>query len=131
MDCWQWMGAHTGDGYGQIQVDGKMRVAHRVAWQMLRGDIPDGLQADHLCRNRNCVNPSHVDLVTVRENVRRQDHSKAIAFLKARAAAATHCRAGLHEWSEETIYRGSRGERRCRPCRHEYRQVRQSTMPKS
>lgn len=69
--CWQWRGNQNHDGYGQIIMGGKTFQAHRYAWSSVNGRIPDKLQIDHLCRNRLCVRPSHLEAVTQRENVRR------------------------------------------------------------
>lgn len=73
--CWVWGGRLDRYGYGafRLTLDGRKRDtgAHRAAWLAHRGDIPDGLQIDHLCRNRACCNPSHLDLVTNQENVLR------------------------------------------------------------
>lgn len=71
--CWIWAAAINEFGYGVAfpKAEGRTRLAHRVTYQMLNGTIPEGLQIDHLCRIRNCVNPSHMELVTPRENTLR------------------------------------------------------------
>lgn len=72
--CWLWTASLTGDGYGRISLGGKfgpMGLAHRVAYELLVGPIPEGLELDHLCRVRRCVNPEHLEPVTHAENVRR------------------------------------------------------------
>jgi hypothetical protein len=69
-DCWLWMGART-RGYGRFEVDGKGMAVHRFAYELLIGPVPEGLQIDHLCRNRPCVNPAHLEPVTNRENTMR------------------------------------------------------------
>lgn len=68
--CWEWT-ASTRYGYGQFMVGNRSMLAHRFAWQMLVGPIPDGLELDHLCRNPACVSPDHLEPVTHRENMRR------------------------------------------------------------
>lgn len=72
-DCWEWVGAKQPSGYGSFTVRyPTMEPSHRFAYQAHRGEvIPHGLEIDHLCRNRSCVNPAHLELVTRRENVRR------------------------------------------------------------
>jgi len=83
--CWVWNAARTGSGYGNLYVgrgaDGRKKYApaHRVAYELLVGPIPAGLSLDHLCRNRSCINPQHLEPVTVAENNRRA--------MKARVAA--------------------------------------------
>src|SRR5437870_177242 len=62
--CWEWMAAKYPAGYGKFQMGDKNIQAHRIAYEMLRGPIPDGKCIDHLCRNRGCVNPDHMELVT-------------------------------------------------------------------
>lgn len=71
-DCWVWHGSTTLEGYGMFYAGpGQRRPAHRAVYELLEGPIPDGLEPDHLCRNRACVNPAHIELVTHSENVRR------------------------------------------------------------
>ena len=69
--CWNWEGSLTNDGYGICSYKGKNKVAHRLIYELINGKVPDGLQLDHLCRNRKCVNPDHLEIVTCKENVRR------------------------------------------------------------
>lgn len=72
--CWLWQGATAGRWnlrYGQTRWAGRVAMAHRVAYELLVGAIPDGLQIDHLCRNPLCVNPAHLEPVTNAENARR------------------------------------------------------------
>jgi hypothetical protein len=110
--CWEWTGATGGSRrYGCISVKGVTRRAHRVAYELLAGPIPDGLELDHLCRNRLCVNPEHLEPVTHRENVLRGDAPPAANVSK------THCPRG-HELTPENTYtrRGRPGGRECRAC---------------
>jgi hypothetical protein len=88
---------------------GRVRQAHRFAWELLRGAIPDGLTLDHLCRNRRCVNPDHLEPVTAVENTMRGQAPHAINARK------THCLRG-HAFDEENTYVRSDGARICRAC---------------
>lgn len=109
--CWEWAGAHTAAGYTCFSIGRKSMTAHRFAYELLVGPIPEGLQLDHLCRNRGCVRPSHMEPVTIRENVLR-----GVGFT-ARYARATHCIHG-HEFTPENTYLFPNGRgRSCRTCR--------------
>lgn len=70
--CWLWTAATTPTGYGQFRFHDGSRAAHRLAYEQMVGPIPDGLELDHLCRVRNCVNPDHLEPVTHAENLRRR-----------------------------------------------------------
>lgn len=70
--CWLWDGSRVRGGYGQFRVDSATRVhAHRFSYELIHGPIAEGLEIDHLCRVRNCVNPDHLEAVTMQENRRR------------------------------------------------------------
>lgn len=106
--CWEWTGTRT-YGYGRFRLRGKYVQAHRLMYELLVGPIPDGLQLDHLCRNRACVRPSHLEPVTQRENILRGEGPTA------NNATKTHCRYG-HEFTPENTYQVKTGGRFCRAC---------------
>lgn len=113
--CWTWVGCTTDDGYGRFKLGNSAVGAHRVSYQHFVGPIPEGLQLDHLCRNRCCVNPTHLEPVTVRENVLRGNGPGGINARK------THCPSG-HPLEGENLEMGRNGDRavrRCRTCRRE------------
>lgn len=68
--CWLYTNVFN-NGYGQIQINGRDTLAHRTAYEYFKGPIPEGLELDHLCRTKACVNPDHLEPVTRSENVRR------------------------------------------------------------
>ena len=70
-ECWTWTGGTNGEGYGRFRVGNRKAGAHRYSYELLIGPIPIGLQIDHLCRNRLCVNPEHLECVTPSINVLR------------------------------------------------------------
>src|SRR5690348_8963192 len=91
--CILWSSTLTHDGYGRFYTEGKIVMAHRFAYEALVGPIPEGLQMDHLCRVRSCVNPRHLEPVTARENALR-GIGPAVKFGKR-----THCGRG-HPYAE-------------------------------
>lgn len=107
-DCWEWTGARSDGGYGRYNTSDGTEAAHRVIWEHLVGPIDDGLTLDHLCRNRGCVNPDHLEPVTMRENTLRG------YGISARNARKTHCKHG-HPFDEDnTWFEGH--WRRCKAC---------------
>jgi hypothetical protein len=71
--CWLWRGSQSAAGYGQVGHDRKILYAHRLAYEMFRGPIPEGMEIDHLCRTHNCVNPDHLELVNRQTNAGRRE----------------------------------------------------------
>lgn len=105
-DCWTWIAGQS-NGYGSFKVSGKSVPAHRVAYEMTCGTVPDGLVLDHLCRNTLCVNPSHLEAVTRGENTRRG--------LKTYALRNT-CKRG-HDITDPTnLKTRANGSSECRVC---------------
>jgi HNH endonuclease len=104
-ECWLWLGLLNGSGYGVFSMNGRTVMAHRVAYERQNGSIPPGLEIDHLCRNRTCVNPVHLEPVTGRVNTLR---STSFTALNARK---THCPAG-HAYDRTNTF----GRRGCRTC---------------
>lgn len=113
--CWEWTAFRNEDGYGQFS-DKIPCCAHVFSYKLFRGEIETGKQIDHQCRNRGCVNPYHLELVTSRENTLRGYGPSALAARK------THCTNG-HEFTEENtrIEKQRNGvRRRCLACRREW-----------
>ncbi len=120
--CWQWLGAlsgigaHDAGGYAQLRKKGKTLYAHRYAYLALHGPIDDGMHLDHLCRNRSCVNPLHLEPVTCRENLLRGTGTGA------RNATKTHCPKG-HPLADENLIiatkSNGRTSRKCRACHND------------
>lgn len=110
--CWVFNGYIGTGGYGQLTRNGKVQKAHRYFYEMLVGKIPTGLTIDHLCRNRPCVNPKHLEPVTFKENVLR-----GISF-SAVNARKTHCNNGHKFTQENTLINSCENFRVCRTCQN-------------
>lgn len=106
--CIEWISCKNNGGYGALSIKGKWAMAHRVSYEINRGSIPDGFDIDHLCRNRSCINPFHLEAVPRRENLMRGIRTN-------QNAAKKFCING-HELSGENLYIKPNGARRCKEC---------------
>jgi hypothetical protein len=122
--CWLWLGPLNNAGYGTVRREGRKLLAHRVVYELLVGPIPEGLQSDHLCRVRRCVNPAHIEPVTPGENTRRAPWT-AIDWQRAK----THCPHG-HAYTPENIRTipSRPGARYCRACERDRRAARRKVV---
>lgn len=110
--CWVWQGKQNGQGYGRIGINYRVYMAHRVVYELYVGPIPKGKELDHLCRNRICVNPSHLEPVT-----------RSVNLLRGVNVGAYHrnkkfCRHG-HPFNKKNTYVYPNGWRDCKTCRRD------------
>lgn len=122
--CWWWRGTLYPNGYGAARHEGRVVMAHRRAYELLVGSIPDRRDIDHLCRNTACVNPDHLEPVTHQTNVLRGMSPSALA------CRSNACQAG-HQFTEANTYVDPAGKRNCRTCKNarwraRYRRERES-----
>lgn len=110
-ECWTWMAGKDSKGYGSFWIAPTMKCAHRVAYELTRGPVPDGLEIDHLCRNRACVRPEHLEAVTHHVNVRRSPFTAGSVN-----AVKTHCPRG-HAYDAANTRITRVGGRICRECK--------------
>lgn len=109
--CWRWLGATNGTGYGVFRLSSprRMILAHRFSYECHRGPIPAGLTLDHLCRNCPCVNPDHLEIVTLKVNILRGFGPTSINARKV------ECPEG-HPYDSDNVFIDHVGSRRCRQC---------------
>ena len=103
-ECWEWLGNKNGNGYGQFKKFGQTIRLHKFSYEFFKGSVPIGLEIDHLCKNRVCLNPNHLEAVTHQENIRR-----SLVLL-------THCPHG-HEYTPENLVKSAKWKT-CRICRN-------------
>ena len=116
--CWEWTGRRCQEGYGSLIINGRINLTHRISYELHVGPIPEGLHIDHLCRNRSCCNPEHLEPVTPKVNSLRGVGRGALN------AAKTHCPQG-HPYSGDNL-RVVCGRRECRTCHAERRRAKAS-----
>lgn len=126
-NCWIWTGAVERFGYGKFSVSRRSVMAHRFSYHHFKGSIPEGLTLDHLCRVPSCVNPDHLEAVTLRENLLRGN------TFQAKNKAKTHCPHG-HPYDKENTFIRKDGARTCKECMRarcrDYNRLRRSRKPK-
>ncbi len=118
--CWLWLGA-TNTRYGMFWCGGRQVKAHRFSWEMVHGPIPDGLLVCHRCDNPPCVNPSHLFLGSMSDNI--LDAVAKGRHVPGGNALRTHCRNG-HQFSGANVRLNKHGHRACLTCKNHYNRVR-------
>lgn len=109
--CWEWQGYKKKSGYGEMSINNKLFIVHRLSYSVFKKPIDENLVIDHICRNRSCINPEHLREVTQKENV--LENSLSIQSVNSKK---THCKNG-HEFSVENMIYNPTG-RECKICRY-------------
>jgi len=123
-ECWEWTAGDNGSGYGLVQWNGKQNLAHRVVYALINGEIPYGKTLDHLCRNRSCANPEHLEPVSHKENLRRGETGKKTG---RKQKEKTHCPQG-HPYDKHNTHYRSSGERVCMSCNRDRQRRRRAKI---
>ena len=108
-ECWVWKGNINDTGYGKINIRRKPYLAHRISYEVFIGEIHEGLQINHTCQNRACINPDHLEVITIKERNRRGNG------IAAQHLRQTHCKRG-HPLSGDNLLIHKSGSRECRAC---------------
>lgn len=111
--CWDWMASTDKDGYGQFWLNKKYHKAHRVSYELIKGVLTKGLTLDHLCKNKKCCNPEHLEQVSIQTNLKRAFHQ--ISTINSKK---THCNNG-HEFTPDNTYITPLGKRQCNECQRQ------------
>lgn len=120
--CWLWTGATQSSGYGSFGIGGRAYSTHRLAYEDAREPIPDGMQIDHLCRNKRCCNPGHLEVVTAAENNRRARAHRGYYI-------GGECGFG-HKLSGDNLRIHPRGNLVCRTCARRHKRTWNATREK-
>tara|TARA_R110000851_G_scaffold156925_1_gene299466 strand:+ start:43 stop:492 length:450 start_codon:yes stop_codon:yes gene_type:complete len=105
-DCWEWTSSKTKKGYGEFSYNSATKRAHRLSYEDINGKIPEGLEIHHICNNRICVNPKHLEAVTHLANIQ-------ISVLRNKR---THCTKGHELTPDNLVHRTNRAHTECATC---------------
>lgn len=114
--CWHFIGSLSKTGYGVVGLNGKVIGAHRAAWILTNGEVPDGLFVCHKCDNRRCINPDHLFLGTAKDNTQDMiSKGRRVGRNRETAGNYTVCKRG-HTMTPETTRTNKLGHRSCKQC---------------